>query len=194
MKTDTMTTGKSRSFIDGISLNNPGQSAVKKVFGINTANMGEDGASTLDNVAGTAVETSKGVLAFAGLDHITGGHVRKGVGKFAGKGRNLRRSLFGSEEPINKGTNEQDNWGSDKSDPKSRHNKTPSINSNIGNYTTDTQITQTRTALDLADRSDVGKKAIQSSLHEAAKEYPKGSPERTKIAQMQQNLRKIGVW
>ncbi len=69
------------------------------------------------------------------------------------------------------------------------HNNTPSSDSNIHNYNTIDEVTQAKEKLHTMEPEAAAKKAVKQSLTEAGKQYPKNSPQRTEIAQMQQDLR-----
>ncbi len=69
------------------------------------------------------------------------------------------------------------------------HNNTPSSDSNIHNYNTIDEVTQAKEKLHTMEPEAAAKKAVKQSLTEAGRQYPKNSPQRTEIAQMQQDLR-----
>ena len=133
--TDTFTHGREDSNVDGRSFKHPVQAALKAV-GIDTTQDGQTDANFLDTVAGEAVQVIAGLGVAAGADRMTGGHVAKAGKKIYG---GLRSAVAGdsvvetSNNTQNSSTYQKDNGRNDNSNPKSTHNKTPSIQSRMTN-------------------------------------------------------------
>ena len=187
-------TGDGTRYHTGVS-GNYYQAGMEKATGYNAAH-------PTQNADGSQKSPEELGLAFAGGAIITGA-VANGLSKqFTGKGLWGNVESFGdrlvggksSSETLNnsgnKSTNNHNNNSGHAAPDKSfKHNNTPSSDSNIHNYNTIDEVTQAKEKLHTMEPEATAKKAVKQSLTEAGRQYPKNSPQRTEIAQMQQDLR-----
>ncbi len=127
--------------------------------------------------------TAAAVLANMGIKKVSGKSAIDHVASATDKFRGITDKTFDNSNNTHHGKSSKERH------QESFHNNTPSSDSNIHNYNTIDEVTQAKEKLHAMEPEAAAKKAVKQSLTEASRQYPKNSPQRTEIAQMQQDLR-----
>jgi hypothetical protein len=174
------------AFYFGTSLLAAGQIKAMEMMGIEDT---PENRGMFEEAALAVGGTAAAVLGNMGIKKVSGkgawGHVESFGDKLVG-GRSPSDTLNNSG---NKSTNNHHGKSSKERHQESFHNNTPSSDLNIHNYSTIDEVTQAKEKLHAMEPEAAARKAVKQSLSEAGKQYPKSSPQRTEIAQMQQDLK-----
>jgi len=171
------------AFYFGTSLLAAGQIKAMEMMGIEDT---PENRGMFEEAALAVGGTAAAVLGNMGIKKVSGKGV---VGHVRDIGEKSRRFLSGEQEPPHEPNNTHHSKSSKERHQESFHNNTPSSDLNMHNYSTIDEVTQAKEKLHAMEPEAAARKAVKQSLSEAGKQYPKSSPQRTEIAQMQQDLK-----